>query len=252
MVIAISTRTGWSSAAIDAGRDLRKRRARATLGLGHIYSRRLEHRLAPVLGEYLAEELVARAADREHRLDVLQGPALDADVPGNDPHHLFVQLAAVHDPHRAKTQAFLTEVRRADLHRARHRPPDVGPVSLHGDETREASFPEDRRGHRHVVQVVAIARVRVVVDEDVALAERVEAAIGDRRLDREPEMALEHRQADALRDHLHVGIEDRAAEVEALADDVVVRGLDQADAHAMRGCVQRGADYFDRYRVWHV
>src|SRR2546430_6060921 len=31
---------------------------------------------------------------------------------------------------------------------------------------------------------------------------------------------------------LHVGIEDRAAEVEALADDVVVSGLDQGDPHA--------------------
>ena len=64
-------------------------------------------------------------------------------------------------------------------------------------------------------------------------------------------MPLEHRQADALGDHLHVGIEDRAAEVEALADDVVVSGLDQGDPHALSGCVQGGPDDLDRYRVWH-
>ena len=57
-----------------------------------------------------------------------------------------------------------------------------------------------------------------------------------------PEMALEHRQADALGDHLHVGIEDGAAEVEALADDVVVRRLDHGQAHCLGGRVERGPD----------
>ena len=60
-----------------------------------------------------------------------------------------------------------------------------------------------------------------------------------------PEVALEDGQPDALGDHLHVGIEDRAAEVEALADDVVVGGLDHRDPHALGGGVERGADHLD-------
>ena len=93
-------------------------------------------------------------------------------------------------------------------------------------------------GHGDVVQVVAVALVRIVVDEDVAFAERVDPAVANRRLDRKAQMPLEHRQPDPLRDHLHVGIEDGAAEVEALADDVVVRGLDHRDPHALGGRVQ--------------
>src|SRR2546425_7596726 len=42
-----------------------------------------------------------------------------------------------------------------------------------------------------------------------------------RRLDRKAEVALEDRQPDALGDHLHVRVEDRAPEIQALADDVV-------------------------------
>ena len=60
-----------------------------------------------------------------------------------------------------------------------------------------------------------------------------------------PEVPLEHGQADALGDHLHVGVEDRAAEVQALADDVVVRGLDHGDPHALGRRVERGADHLD-------
>ena len=172
--------------AVHARGDPGERRARAALGLRHVDARRLQHRLAPVLVEHLAEELIARAAHREHRLDVLQGAALGADIAGDDPHHLFVQLAAVHEPHGAKAQTFLPEVGRPNLHRARHGPPDIAPMGLHRREAREPPLPEHGRGHRHVVQVVAIARVGVVVDEDIALAERLEAAIGDRRLNGEP------------------------------------------------------------------
>src|SRR5207253_8557726 len=110
--------------AIDTGRDPRERGARASLRLGHIHARRPEHGLAPVLREHLAEELVASAAHREHRLHVLERAALDADVAGDDPHYLLVQLAAVHDPDGTEAEAFLAKIGRAHLHRARHRPAD--------------------------------------------------------------------------------------------------------------------------------
>ena len=118
-------------------------------------------------------------------------------------------------------------------------------MRLHRDEAGQPPVPEHGRRHRHVVQVVAVALVRIVVDEDVAVAERVEASIANRRFDRKTEMPLKDRQPDPLRDHLHVGIEDGAAEVEALADDVVVRRLDHRDAHALGGGVERGTNHFD-------
>ena len=93
--------------------------------------------------------------------------------------------------------------------------------------------------------MIAVAGVGIVVDEDVAFAEGLEAAVLDRRLDRKAEVALEDGEPDPLSDHLHVVIEDRAAEVEALADDVVVRGLDHGQAHALGGGVQRGANDLD-------
>ena len=80
--------------------------------------------------------------------------------------------------------------------------------------------------------MIAVAGVGIVVDEDVALAERLEAAVLDRRLDRKAEVALEDRQADA-------------PEVQALADDVVVGGLDHREAHPLRGRVEGGADDLD-------
>jgi len=93
--------------------------------------------------------------------------------------------------------------------------------------------------------MIAVAGVGIVVDEDVAFAEGLEAAVLDRRLDRKAEVTLEDRQPDALRDHLHVRVEDRTPEVQALADDVVVRGLDHGQAHALGGGVQRGANDLD-------
>src|SRR4029077_16719929 len=50
-------------------------------------------------------------------------------------------------------------------------------------------------------------------------------------------------------DNLHVGIEDRAPEVEALADDVVVGGLDHGDPHPLGGGIERGADHLHGHRV---
>ena len=122
-------------------------------------------------------------------------------------------------------------------------------MGLDRHEARELSFPEDRSRHGDVVQVVAVARVGIVVDEDIALAKSLEPPVGDGRLNGEPEVTLEDRQPDALRDHLHVGVEDRTAEVEALADDVVVRGLDHRDPHALGGGIERSADNLDRYVV---
>src|SRR5262249_46151497 len=67
----------------------------------------------------------------------------------------------------------------------------------------------------------------------------------DGGLDREAQVPLEDGEADALRDHLHGRVEDRAAEVEALADDVVVGRLDHGDAHALGGGVEGGPDHLD-------
>ena len=70
-----------------------------------------------------------------------------------------------------------------------------------------------------------------------------------RRLDGEAEVTLEDGQADALGDHLHVGVEDGAAEVEALADDVVVGGLDHGDAHALGGGIEGGAHHLHGHGI---
>ena len=228
--------------AIDAGGDPGQRVPRAALGLLHVDARRLQHGVAAVLGEDLAKEGITRPAHREHGLDVLERATLGADVAGDDPHDLFAQLAAAHQADRAEAEPFLAKIGRAHLHATRHRTADVAPVGLHRHETGEMPFPEHGRRHRDVVQVVAVAGIRIVVDEHVAFAEGVDAAVRDGRLDRKPEVPLEDGQPDALRDHLHVGIEDRAPEIEAFADDVVVRGLDHRDPHALGRGVERGPD----------
>jgi hypothetical protein len=122
-------------------------------------------------------------------------------------------------------------------------------VRLDGDEAGEPTLPEHRRVHGHVVQVIAVPRVRIVVDEDIALAEGLQSPVPDRRLDGEAQVPLEDGEPNALGDHLHVRIEDRAAEVQALADDVVVGGLDHGDAHALGGGIERGAHHFHGHGV---
>ena len=182
------------------------------------------------------ERSLARAAHRDHRLDVLQRAALDADVAADDPHHLLVQLAAARTAAPTGSAALPGGTRASPTCMLLGTGP---PTSLQCafTDTKPVSRPSQNTG---AVMATSLRWLPLPVYGSLwmKMSPSRNASIPrsrDGRLDREPEVALEHRQADALRDHLHVGIEDRAAEVEALADDVVVGGLDHGD----RACARR-------------
>src|SRR5205807_7824498 len=100
--------------------------------------------------EDLVERRLAGPAYRDHRLDVLEGAALGADVATDDTHHLLVQLAPAEEPHGLEAQALLPELPRAHLHAARHRAADVAPVRLDRHDAGESIRQDPRRRLCHV------------------------------------------------------------------------------------------------------
>jgi hypothetical protein len=95
---------------VGAGGDPGQLGPGAPLGLLHVHTRGLEHGVAAVLREDLAEVGLARAAHRDHGLYVLEGAALRPDIAPDHPHHLVVDLAAVEQAHALEAEALLTEL----------------------------------------------------------------------------------------------------------------------------------------------
>src|SRR4029077_19399215 len=93
--------------AIRTGRDAGELGAGAALRLLEGDAGRLEHGVAAVLGEDLAEVGLPRPTHRDHRLDVLQGAALGADVAADHPHHLLVALVPVDEAYRLEAEPLL-------------------------------------------------------------------------------------------------------------------------------------------------
>ena len=150
-VIAISTRIGWSrlmpslsewptARYVPAGMR-RELGARAALGLLHVDARGLEHGVAPVAGEDLAEVRLAGAAHRDHRLHVLERAALDADVAADDAHHFLVQLAPARSGARTGSAGPPGGSRWSPPAWSSAPAAHVAPVRLHRDEAGELSRP---------------------------------------------------------------------------------------------------------------
>src|SRR5262249_56704644 len=98
---------GMAHSPVDAGGDPSERGARAAFRLLHVDPRGLQHGIASVAREDLAEVRLAGPAHREHRLHVLERAALHTDVPADDAQHLFVQVALAHQAHGLKAQTLL-------------------------------------------------------------------------------------------------------------------------------------------------
>ena len=98
------------------------------------------------------------------------------------------------------------------------------------DEGDELALPEDAL-QQHVLGHVPRAAVRVVVEDDVALLEGVEAELLDRPVDGELDRADLGGAELGLGEHVARGVEDDAREVEGLVEDRRVRGRHHRDAH---------------------
>ena len=184
--------------------------------------------------ETFAQLLDALRAHLRHRdlgVDVAAHERRLTAVGEDDAFDIGLRDARVHDFDRRHQQALVEHFGGIGRGRARDR---AAHVRLVRDRTRKRDDPagrEHRRDEGHVGDVGQAALVGMIGDEDVAVLDRVDAAI--ELEDAADEMAVdrgveEHRRR---HDQAPLAVEDHAAEVARLADDGRVAGAVEMVVH---------------------
>ena len=183
-----------------------------------------------------------------HRAEVAERHPRRAVVGEDDLPDVVDVLAAPLDLHGRQQQALLVDLGRVAGEAARRLRPDLGHVRDVRDEGDDLALPEDRL-QQHVLGHVARAAVGIVVEDDVALLEGVEAELLDRPLDRELDRADLRRAELGLREHVALRVEDDAREVERLVEDRRVGRRHHRHAHVAAAARQVVVDDRQRDRV---
>ena len=191
---------------------------------------RSEHALDPAHREQVLDPPPPQRERAEHRVEIAPGQLRGAvirehDLP--DVHHVVPRL---HQPHGREAEALLVDLTGVAGERTRSQAADLGDVPDRRGEPEQLALVEDAL-EQHVLREVAPAAVGVVVDPDVARAERVGAELLEHPADAEVRGAEHRRVVLGLRDHPAGAVEERADEVEALVEDRGVRRLHHGDPH---------------------
>ena len=188
-----------------------------------------------------------------HRAEVAERDPRRAVVGEDDLPDVVDVLAAPLDLHGRQEQALLEDLGRVAGEAAGRLGADLRHVRDVRDEGDELALPEHRL-QQHVLGHVAGAAVRVVVQDDVALVERVEPELLDRPLDGELDRADLRGAELGLREHVARRVEDDAREVERLVEDRRVGRRHHRHAHVAAAARQVVVDHRerDRIEVWCV
>ena len=177
--------------------------------------------LQPPLAEAVGAELAADVA--EHQLG-------RAAVGADDALDVVARLMAALVAHRRQVQALVEHLARLARAASRHRPADVALVRDRAAEAEQRAVDEHRAEHAHVRRVRAAAVVGMVDQEGVALGD-VAAEFRDHGAAAGRERADMQRQHDVLRDHLALGIHQRAGGVLRFTHDRGEAGAEQRVLH---------------------
>ena len=126
--------------------------------------------------------------------------------------------------------AFVEDLGRLAGERARHHAADLGDVADAHREAEKLAVDEEWL-EEGVLRTVQAAPVGVVVQDDVAVLDRVERDLLGAGLDQERH-AADHRRAElGAGDHVALVVGERAGEIEPLVEDRRVGRLHEQDAH---------------------
>ena len=147
-----------------------------------------------------------------------------------------------------KQQAFLKDLRRVTGKPARRLGSRLGHMGHVGHEAEELALMKDRLQH-HVLRHVTGTAIGIVVENNVARLEGLDAELvecpGDGEFDGADLRGAELR----LRQHLARGVEDDAGEIERLVEDRRIARLHHRHAHVATGRGQEVIDHGQRDRI---
>ena len=201
-----------------------------------------------VLLDELVDAPLADVQRADHGLHVAVRHPRRADVGHDDVPDGLDVLAPLDDLQRRDAQALLEDLRGVAGEAARHLAADLGHVPDAGGEGDQLAVTEDGLDDAVLGQVAAAAE-GVVVEHDVARTEVLLADLEDRPLDDEDDRTEVGRAELGLGDHLALGVEDRAREVEPLVEERRIRRVAHRDAHLARRRDEVVVDDLERHLV---
>ena len=198
----------------------------------------LHHSPQPLLGG------VERA---DHRVEVAPGGVGGAVIGERDAPDVLHVLAARKQLHRRQPEPLLKHLGGGAGEGAHRHAADLGDMGDVGGVADQRAVDEDRL-HQQMLRHVALAAVRIVVDDHVALLDRllhllhaerhrVQAGADDRRV----HLGLAH--------HAQVAVEQAAREVPRFAEDRRIRGAHHGAFHLVADVAERVVDHRERDRV---
>ena len=186
--------------------------------------------LFAVLPHEIGRALDAEVDRADHRPQVAVVLARRADVC----EHQLPDLVDIHalllDLDRGYAQALLKDLGRLAVEGARHVTADLGDMADAHRETQKLAILEEGL-EEGVLRAVQAATIRVVVQDDVAVLDRVERDLLGAGLDQQRH-AADHRGTEfRAGDHVALGVGERAGKIEALVKDRRIGRLHQQNAH---------------------
>ena len=224
---------------VDPRGDRRDAGAGQSLGVVQQRVARREHELRAVFRAQRAEALDALAVRGHLRTEVVESLARHLAVQQDQLEHVLLDPSLAIEPHRRNPEPFLVDMRVPAVDEVRMVRDVRGP-------RRDRPVDEDRLHHHDVGKVCPAARVRVVADEDVALAHLLERMARRHVLHHAHQRAEMHRDVHRLAERAAARVEETRRAVAPLLHVRRVRGAHERLAHLLDDRRQRVADDLDQ------